>query len=276
MTMRWSGGLRRRHGAWLGQVRALACVSLILIGCSGSGSSSATPPPVTGELTVAAAADLQVAFTEAGATFTERTGWRVTFSFGSTGNLTTQIEQGAPFDVLAAANVAFVDRLIDGGYGIEDSKRLYAVGRIVLASNRAAGVDVQTLDGLLDPSIRHIAIANPEHAPYGAAAREALSSAGLWEQIEPKLVYGENVRQTLQFVQTGNAEAGIVALSIADVPEISSVLIDDHLHNPLLQAMVAVSDRPHEAAAREFIAFITGEEGQAILLKYGFMSPPDT
>lgn len=248
---------------------AILILMMVISGCGDNGDEDAT----TGELTVAAASDLQAAFTEAGPIFTERTGWQVTFSFGSTGNLTTQIEQGAPFDVLAAANVAFVDRLIAGGFGVADSKSLYAVGRIVLASSVEAGADVQSLEGLLDPAVTRIAIANPEHAPYGQAAKEALISTGIWDQVEPKLVYGENIRQTLQFIETGNAEAGIVARSIADVPGITYVPIDDSLHQPLLQAMVAVADRPHEQAAREFIAFITSAEGQAILGKYGFLSP---
>jgi molybdate transport system substrate-binding protein len=236
-----------------------------------SDPASVTGP--RGELTVAAAADLQAAFVEVGERFAERTGWDVTFSFGSTGNLTTQIEQGAPFDVLAAANVAFVDRLIAGNLAIPDTRELYAVGRIVIASSTRAGADVRTLEGLLDPSITRVAIANPEHAPYGLAAREALVSAGIWEEVEPKLVFGDNIRQTLQFVETGNAEAGIVALSIAGVPDISWVLIDDRLHDPLLQGIVAVADRPHEQGARAFIAFVVSEEGQAILSRYGFVSP---
>jgi molybdate transport system substrate-binding protein len=251
-------------------VASLAVVALLLLACSVRGSETDTR-----ELTVAAAADLQLAFTEIGEHFTERTGWQVTFSFGSTGNLTAQIEEGAPFDVFAAANVAFVDRLIDGGHAIAGTKDLYAVGRVVLASSRSAGANVRTLEGLLDPAITRIAIANPDHAPYGLAAKEALIGAGLWDELEPKLVYGENVRQALQFVETGNAEAGIVALSIAESPDITWVLIDDALHNPLLQAIVAVSHRPHEAMAREFIDFVMSDEGQATLARYGFVSAGD-
>lgn len=243
--------------------------------CGGDDPATTQAATPTGELTVAAAADLQFAFVELGELFKEQTGWDVTFSFGSTGNLTTQIEQGAPFDVIAAANVAFVDRLIDGGHAVADSRALYALGRVVLASNTQSGTEVQTLEGLLDPAITHVAIANPEHAPYGLAAKEALVSAGLWEALQPKLVLGENVRQTLQYVQTGNAEAGIVALSIADVPEITWVLLDESLHAPLLQAMAAVAERPHEEMAREFIALVVSEAGQEILARYGFQRPPE-
>lgn len=242
----------------------------------GQGAATASPaasPAASEELTVAAAADLQVAFTEMGTAFEQQTGTKVTFSFGSTGNLSTQIEEGAPFDALAAANVAYVDDLISKGKIDADSKRLYAIGRIVLASNTEAGADVQDLQGLLDPAIERIAIANPEHAPYGLAAKEALISAGIWDQLQPKLVLGENIRQTLQYVQTGDAEAGIVALSIADVPEITHVLIDDSLHNPLIQAIGVVADSPHKQAAADFIAFVTGAEGRAILERYGFGLP---
>lgn len=248
-------------------VAAMAAVVLPLLACGGRDSGTRDR-----ELTVAAASDLQAAFSEIGQRFTQQTGWDVIFSFGSTGNLATQIEQGAPFDVFAAANVAFVDRLIDSNSVRADSMELYAVGRIVIASSVASGVEVQTLEGLLDPSITHVAIANPDHAPYGLAAREALISAGVWDDLQPKIVYGENVRQTLQFVETGNAEAGIIALSIAESPDITWVLIDDALHNPLLQAIVAVSERPHEAQAREFIDFVMSDEGQEILASYGFVS----
>jgi molybdate transport system substrate-binding protein len=226
-------------------------------------------------LTIAAASDLQVAFTEIGELFEEETGHSVTFSFGSTGNLTTQIENGAPFDVFAAANVAFVDRLIEGGFVDQETKRLYGVGRIVLANSVASGADARNLENLLDPDIAYVAIANPEHAPYGLAAKEALENAGLWEDLQPKLVYGENIRQALQFVETGNAEVGIVALSIAEVDTITYTLIDEDLHNPLLQAMGVISASTHQNAAMEFVDFVIGPTGRDILEKYGF-SPPES
>lgn len=242
---------------------------MIFTGCGDTGDAGDGV-----ELTVAAASDLQIAFTEIGVLFEEETGHAVTFSFGSTGNLATQIENGAPFDVYAAANVAFVDDLIEKGFVDAESKALYGVGRIVLASSIASGMDAQELSALLDPAIRHVAIANPEHAPYGMAAREALISAEIWDDLQPKLVYGENIRQTLQFIQTGNAEAGIVALSIADVPEITWTMIDNSLHEPLLQAMGVVSNRPHSDVAREFVDFVTGPQGREVLEAYGF-APPD-
>lgn len=277
--------MRRRAGFWSVWVVILVVLAPVLSACGGddddgaasSASPTASSMPSTavaeGDLTVAAAADLQFAFTEIGAIFEENTGQKVIFSFGSTGNLATQIEEGAPFDVFAAANVSFVDGLVEKGRIIADSKELYAVGRIVVAGNKDAGVNPQTIEDLLDPAIDKVAIANPDHAPYGLAAKEALISAGIWDEIQPKLVFGENIRQTLQFIQTGNAEAGIVALSIAEVPEITYTLIDDALHNPLLQAMGVVTGSPHEQAARDFVAYVISDEGQAILAKYGFQSP---
>jgi molybdate transport system substrate-binding protein len=224
-------------------------------------------------LLVAAAADLQFAFADLGQKFTEQTGQEVEFTFGSTGNLTTQIENGAPFDILAAANVAFVDRLKEQDLIIEDTQQLYAQGRIVLAINREAGVQAIELQDLLDPAISRIAIANPEHAPYGQAAKEALQNAGIWDELQPKLVLGENVRQTLQFVQTGDAPVGIVALSTAEVPEVTYTLLSDELHNPLNQSMAVIKATQNEAAARAFLEFVNGPEGRPIMKRYGFALP---
>lgn len=222
---------------------------------------------------VGAAADLQFAFTEIGELFEWETGHKVVFTFGSTGTLAKQIENGAPVDVFAAANIQFVDELRAKGKILSDTQQLYALGRIVLVSNRKAGVAVRDIRDLVRSEVKKVAIANPAHAPYGAAARQSLKAAGVWDQIKSKLVYGENVRQTLQFVQTGNAEAGIVALSIVNVPEVDYVLIDDGLHQPLKQAMAVVSDTRHEAVARDFVAFVNGPKGRPVMKKYGFLLP---
>lgn len=242
----------------------------VLAGCSPASSS---PSPASVELTVAAAADLQFAFTEIGALYERQTGNKVIFSFGSTGQLAQQVENGAPFDLFAAANISFVDDLAKKNLVVPDTVALYARGRIVLAVNRDSGVSAVTLDDLLSDKITHIAIANPEHAPYGVAAKEALISAGVWDQTEPKIVYGENVRQTLQFVQTGDAQAGIVSLSVANVPEIIWSLIDDSLHNPLDQALAVVSSSSQKEEAKRFAAFINGPMGRPIMQKYGFVLP---
>lgn len=231
-----------------------------------------TPTPVT-PLLVAAAADLQFAFTEIGERFEAETGQLVVFTFGSTGNLTTQIENGAPFDILAAANVSFVDRLTEQGLTIPETQQLYAQGRIVLVVNRDSGSQAVSLADLLDPTITRIAIANPEHAPYGQAAREALQSAGVWEAIQEKLVLGENIAQTLQFVQTGDAPVGIVALSIADVPEVTGTLLPAELHEPINQALAVIKATSNGAAARAFVEFVGSPAGREIMKRYGFLLP---
>lgn len=224
---------------------------------------------------MAAAANLQSAFTEIAALYQARTGQPVTLVFGSTGQLAQQIESGAPFDLFAAANIAFVEGLRDKGLVFDDSIALYAEGRIVLAVNRDAGVAATRLADLTNPALQRIAIANPEHAPYGVAAKEALQRAGVWAVIEPRLVYGENVRQALQFIQTGDAQAGIVALSVADTPEITWTLIDAGLHAPLRQALDVVESSSQPEAARAFAAFINGAEGRPIMQRYGFVLPEE-
>ena len=225
------------------------------------------------EVTVAAAADLQFAFQEIGALFEEQCGCKVTFIFGSSGNLATQIENGLPADVFASANIAYVDGLKEKGLILEDTQQLYAVGRIVLAVNKDSGVQVENLRDLLKPEVKKMAIANPEHAPYGVAAMQALQSEGIWEDLKPRLVYGENVRQALQYIQTGDAQAGIVALSVADVPEVSYTLIDDSLHQPLRQSLAVLRRTGEEQLARDFIAFVNGPQGRPIMKKYGFLLP---
>ena len=249
---------------------SLLPVLFLLAACGPAGARSAAPPE---PLLVAAASDLQFAFGEIGPLFEAETGQPVIFTFGSTGHLTTQIENGAPFDILAAANVAFVDRLAEQGLTIPETQQLYAQGRIVLVANRQAGVQATTLEDLLDPATGPIAIANPEHAPYGQAAREALQSAGVWEAIQEKLVLGENVSQTLQFVQTGDAPVGIVALSIANVPEVTATLLPAELHEPINQALAVIKGTPREAPARAFIEFVNSPAGRELMKRYGFLLP---
>lgn len=274
-------------------VLPLFCVLLLLTACSGQGialaisdlapdtpmvegTSTVTNDPAQVELIVAAAADLQFAFTDLARLFEEQTGHKVTLVFGSTGQLTQQIENGAPYDLFAAANIDFIHQLAGNKLVLEDSVALYARGRIVLAGNREAGITVADLNDLLNPKIRHVAIANPEHAPYGVAAKQALEAAGLWQAIEPKLVLGENVRQALQYVQTGDAEAGIVALSVADVPEITWTLIDERLHQALDQALAIVASCPQPELAGQFARFINDETGRPVMRRYGFILPGET
>ncbi|KUO50364.1 MAG: hypothetical protein APF76_11700 [Desulfitibacter sp. BRH_c19] len=224
-------------------------------------------------ITVAAASDLRFAFEEIGTLYEEKTATRVVFLFGSSGNLAQQISQGAPIDLFASANKEFIEDLIESEHLIAETKELYAIGRIVLAVNKKSGLEIESLNDLVLKEIDQIAIANPNHAPYGLAAKEALLSSNVWDEIEQKLVYGENVTQTLQFVQTGNAQVGIIAHSIANVPEIEFTIIDDTLHNPLEQMLAVVKNSSHIEISLDFANFINSSEGRAIMEKYEFTLP---
>jgi molybdate transport system substrate-binding protein len=233
----------------------------------------ALPLPAAGEpvLTVFAASDLAFAFQELQPRFERAHGAKVTLVLGSTGNLGRQIEHGAPADVFFGADERVVDDLVARGVLIAETRTLYAQGRLVLATARSAGAKLGDLRELLDARVRRVAIANPAHAPYGRAAEEALRRLGIWERLRGKLVYGENIRQTLQFVQTGAVEAGLVALAVASVPELLWVPIDPGLHAPLNQAVAVVrrSRRPELGLA--LVQFVNGAEGRAILKRYGFV-----
>lgn len=236
--------------------------------------------PTSPALKVAAAADLAFAFKDIGDAFEKKSGQKVAFSFGSTGLLATQIKEGAPFDVFAAANLSFAEEVVASGACLADTTQLYARGRIVMWSRDAANVPA-SLAELKDPRFAKIAIANPEHAPYGRAAKESLTNAGVWEAVSPKLVFGENVQQTLQFAQSGNAEVAIVALSLATVTGGKYEMIDPANHQPLDQALVVCKGSPEskgslQPVARAFTAYVNSEDGRAIMKHYGFLLPGET
>jgi molybdate transport system substrate-binding protein len=225
---------------------------------------------------VAAAADLRYAFEEMGDAFHRAAGVPVTFSFGSSGQLAFQVEHGAPFDLLFSANEAFVWRLAERGFVVPDSVQLYAVGRIVLWVRRESVLPVQQgLALLVDSRVRYVAMANPEHAPYGEAARQALARSGVLGRVRGKLVYGENVGSALQLVQSGNADVGIVALSLALAPPVSSVgrfwLVPDRLHDPIRQGAGVVARSPRQGEAYRFLRFVNGPQGRPIMRRYGFV-----
>jgi molybdate transport system substrate-binding protein len=251
-------------------MRRIILLALVLVLAAGP---AALAQPASPAITVYAAADLDMAFREIKPLFEKATGARVTLVMGSTGNLAKQIEHGAPADAFFAANESFIDDLHAAGAVIPQTRALYAQGRLVLATPAKSAVAVRELADLLKPEVRRVAIANPAHAPYGRAAQEALESAGVWERLKPKLVYGENIRHALQFVETGAVEAGIVALSVAGVPDVRYVPIDPKLHRPLNQvaAVVKRSARPELGVA--FIQFLNGPEGRPIMKRYGFLLP---
>lgn len=248
---------------------AIASAALLipaLLACTGKA------PSETIDVRVAAASDLARAFEDVSKAFEAKSGKKVTLTFGSTGLLAKQIAEGAPFDLFAAANVSFVDDVVQAGKCDNDTKSLYARGRIVVWT-RAGAAKVSGLADLADARFVKIALANPEHAPYGRAAREALQKAGLWDSLKPRLVFGENVRQALQFAQSGNADAAIVALSLATVAEGTHVLVPETEHAPLDQALVVCGAGPRAAAAKELATFVGSPDGRAIMNRYGFVLP---
>jgi molybdate transport system substrate-binding protein len=232
-----------------------------------------TTAPARVELTVAAASDLTPAFEEIGRAFEAGEKVKVVFVFGSTGMLTRQIENGAPFDLFAAANVSYIDQLEQKGLTIPDTKRIYARGRITLWTTANSPLPIEQIRDLARSDVHRIAIANPDHAPYGQAAREALESAGLWDAVKPKLVYGDNIRQTMQYAETGNVEVAIVALSLSVQSKGRWVLVDEKLHKPIDQGMAVIKGTKNELAARAFSDFVTGDKGREILKQYGFAFP---
>lgn len=222
------------------------------------------------EILVSAASDLTGAFKEIGAMYEKETGDRVIFNFGSTGILAQQIEGGAPIDLFAAANRSYIDNLEKKGLILPDTKRLYAVGRITLATPKGA-VTINSLNDLLKMKI--ISIANPSHAPYGMAAREAMEKTGVWEKVKDRIVFGENIRQVLQYLETGSVDAAIIALSVSIGSDVNYTLIQQELHSPIEQAMAVIKGAKNQKGAREFADFIIGPKGRAVTERYGFGLP---
>jgi molybdate transport system substrate-binding protein len=253
---------------------AVLIVALVLVAsCTDANNGSV----VSGNepLIVFAAADLQFALTEIAADFAAAGHPRPTISFGSTGTFSQQIENGAPADVFFAADERALADLEAKGLLLAGTRRPYAIGDIVLVE-RAGLPPVTTLSDLARPELRTVAIADPEHAPYGRAAREALVRSGAWPGVEPKLVFGENVAQAFQFVRTGNADAGIVALSVAlGLPGTHYTRIAASLHDPIVQAAAVLARTRQPDLARAFLAYANGPAARPILTAYGF-APTET
>ncbi len=241
---------------------------------------AASPPPQKpcGTVTVAAASDLSYAMDEIAANFKKATGCAVRVSTGSSGNFLSQIENGAPFDVFFSADIAYPKKLEAEGLAAPGSTYLYAVGKIVLWVRKDSPLDVgKGLALLRDPSIRKIAIANPEHAPYGRAAVQALRSAGVYDAVKGRLVLGENISQAAQFVESGNVDAGVLALSLVLSPALKdkgrSWNIPEKLYAPIRQGAVVPRGSPNPQGAREFLDYIKTPATAALLERYGFVLP---
>ena len=222
---------------------------------------------------VAAAADLARAFEELGKAFQARTGIEALFTFGSSGMLAKQIENSAPFYLFAAANREYADEAAHSGHCDAGSISPYARGRIVVWTPSGVAAP-KTLAELADARFSKIAIANPEHAPYGQAAQQALEKAGVWEQVKDRIVPGDNVQSALRFAQTRNADAAIVALSLAVVSDGGAFLqIDSALHAPLEQSLVVCGTGAEADRARQLVQFIASPDGREIMTRYGFLLP---
>jgi molybdate transport system substrate-binding protein len=245
----------------------------MLLAAAGVGCA----PDGTAPVRVAAASDLTDAFDEVGRAFTEATGREITFSFGATGLLTQQLRGGAPFDVFAAASVSFVDAVIAAGVCDGATKALHARGRIAIWTRLGGVVPAGQITDLTDARFTRIAIANPEHAPYGMAAKQALERAGIWSAVQPRVVYGENVRQTLQFAETGNVDAAIVALAlVVGDRENPWTLVPDSLHRPVDQGLVVCNGGAHRDGGLAFAEFVNSAAGRAIMRRYGFLLAGET
>ena len=228
---------------------------------------------------MAAAADMSAALPELVAAYAKKTGQAVKLSFGSSGNLTNQIRNGAPFDVFFSADEEYPQQLITEGLASKDTLYRYAIGRLVLWVPNNSPLDLSKLgmQALLDPSVKKISIANPTHAPYGRAAEAALRHFGIYDQVSSRLVVGENVSQAAQFVESGNAQAGLIALSHALAPALKdkgrywTVPLD--AYPTLNQAAIVLSRSKQQDAARRFLEFLRSPEAASLLTSYGFSRP---
>jgi molybdate transport system substrate-binding protein len=238
-----------------------ALISTLVCGCG----QDARPKT----LLVSAASDLQDAFAELGGKFKAEAGVTVEFNFAASGMLAQQIKSGAKVDVFASANVEFIDELDRAGLVVSETKRVYARGRLAAWSRKDAK-KIHSLTDLLDPAVKRVAIANPVTAPYGMAASQALQNAGVWDAVKDKLVNGENIRQTMEFARSGNADVAIVSLSLTQGAEGNSFPVPTDLHKPIDQSAAVVKGTKNEADARRFLELLSGPEGRKTLVKFGF------
>jgi molybdate transport system substrate-binding protein len=242
----------------------IACCALLL-----------AAPTSAETLSVAAASDLQFALKDIAARYEKETGNHVQVTFGSSGNFFAQIQNGAPFDLFFSADVDYPKKLEAAGLADPGTDYEYATGKLVLWTRTDSGVDLKEgLRALLDTRVRKIAIANPEHAPYGRAARAALEHENLYAKVRDKLVLGENISQAAQFADSGNADVGIIALSLAVAPAMKSrgryVEIPTDTYPPLRQACVILKRSSHQASAHAFIEFLRQPETITLMKAYGF------
>lgn len=247
----------------------------------GTAEAHAATTLESSSIRVAAAADLKFALDEIVTAYRARArAAEVKVSYGSSGSFLAQISNGAPIDLFLSADVRYPRRLVEAGLAVAGSEFPYAIGRLVVWVPNGSKLDVTALgmQALLDPSVKRVAIANPAHAPYGRAAEAAMRSLGIYDAVKEKLVFGENIAQAAHFVRTGNADVGVLALSLAVAPTMQregrfwEVPLDAFSRMDQGGAIVAASK--NQQAAKSLADFLTGPEGRAILKRYGFFLPP--
>jgi molybdate transport system substrate-binding protein len=231
-----------------------------------------------GEIKIAAASDLTFAFKDVAAQFEKQTGNSIKLAYGSSGNFFAQIKNGAPFDLFFSADVEYPKKLAAAGLIEPGSIYEYASGKLVVWVPNGSKLDLSHgLTTLLDPGIRKIAIANPLHAPYGAAAVAAMRQAGIYDKVKSKFVLGENISQTAQFVQSGNADIGILALSLAVAPAMKDkgryVEVPTEDYPPIIQAAAILKSSRNKELANQFMKFIKQPDTVALMARYGFSIP---
>jgi len=269
-----SRGMKFNRRRFLPRLVALLA-SLAMFSPRPLSSAKQTPAASAQTLKVAAAADLQFAMQYLAKEFEKNSNVKIDVIYGSSGNFFSQIQNGAPFDIFFSADMEYAKKLDAAGLAESGTLARYAVGRLVLWTPPGSPVDVAK-DGwktLLDSRVQKIAVANPEHAPYGRAAVAALRSAGIYDQVQSKLVYGENISQAAQFAQSGNAQAGLVALSLALSPGMKDGKwweVPADAYPPIEQGVIVLQTSKNKVAARAFLEFVTGAQGRETLKKYGF------
>ncbi len=247
-------------------LRRMLPAALLLLAAACSTATRVDP------LTVAAAASLAPILDELGQIYEDETGETVVFSYGSTGNLSQQIRNGAPFDLFASADALHVDELIAEGLLDEESRLAFAQGVLILVVAPELGFALNSVEDLADPIVRDVAIANPRHAPYGMAAAQALLRTGVEIEVLPKLVYGESVRQAGLLVQTGNTDAGLIALSIAKSLDLQGSELSQELYDPIQHVVAIHSDTRLPEQAERFLKFLSSPKAQAVYEKSGLIA----
>jgi molybdate transport system substrate-binding protein len=260
-------------------LRRFVSLSLVVLLVLGSAPEISRAQSADRQINVASAADLSAALQEVAANYKKRTGVEVKLSFGASGALTQQIQNGAPFDIFFSADMDYPRQLIASGLAESATLYRYAVGRLVLWVPKDSPLEVERkgIEVLLDLAVKKISIANPQHAPYGRAAVAALNHYGLYEKVADRLVLGENVSQAAQFVESGNAQAGFVALAHAVAPAMQGKgkywMVPAEAYPPLDQGVVLISASAHKPDAGAFLEYVKTAEVASVLRRYGFSMP---